>query len=141
MLKASQFADVVANIEAPRGKYAVSIVDPARDKLDKLVASGSESLPPGPPKPGRIVLPTSGTTGTPQGAPRSEPGRRPGGLGEHHAFLTQPQLVFRALVLSQRADLLEAGVEHQDRLHPDRHVAHHPPTGTPIGPPRLLGHR
>src|SRR6202007_2628547 len=43
------------------------------DQLEALIR-GRATMPPKPPaKPGRIVLLTSGTTGTPKGAPRSEP--------------------------------------------------------------------
>ncbi|GAB4003184.1 AMP-binding protein [Nocardioides ultimimeridianus] len=45
----------------------------AEDDLTRLAASGDPQTPPAPVKPGRIVLLTSGTTGTPKGAPRTEP--------------------------------------------------------------------
>jgi fatty-acyl-CoA synthase len=41
--------------------------------LAATVRSGDPGLPPAPVRPGRIVLLTSGTTGTPKGAPRPEP--------------------------------------------------------------------
>jgi acyl-CoA synthetase (AMP-forming)/AMP-acid ligase II len=41
---------------------------------EDLVRTGSTAAVPAPPKPGRIVILTSGTTGTPKGAPRSEAG-------------------------------------------------------------------
>jgi fatty-acyl-CoA synthase len=43
------------------------------DDLDAYLSPGSPSAPPRPAKPGRLVLLTSGTTGTPKGAPRTEP--------------------------------------------------------------------
>jgi fatty-acyl-CoA synthase len=46
---------------------------PAADELDRLIAGGSPARPPAPARPGRIVLLTSGTTGTPKGAPRPDP--------------------------------------------------------------------
>lgn len=41
--------------------------------FDALVAAGDPATPAPPKRPGRIVLLTSGTTGTPKGAPRPEP--------------------------------------------------------------------
>jgi fatty-acyl-CoA synthase len=69
----ADFAELVAGIEPPKGKVACAIDDSAADELDRLVASGRPVLPPAPAKPGRIVLLTSGTSGTPKGAPRSDP--------------------------------------------------------------------
>ncbi|GAB2982418.1 AMP-binding protein [Nocardioides montaniterrae] len=43
------------------------------DDLTRLAATAPADVPPAPAKPGRIVLLTSGTTGTPKGAPRTEP--------------------------------------------------------------------
>jgi acyl-CoA synthetase (AMP-forming)/AMP-acid ligase II len=42
--------------------------------LDSLIAQGSPGEPSAPQKQGRIIILTSGTTGTPKGAPRSEAG-------------------------------------------------------------------
>ncbi|HET7691221.1 MAG TPA: AMP-binding protein [Nocardioidaceae bacterium] len=42
--------------------------------VEGLIAGGSTTKLAAPPKPGRIVILTSGTTGTPKGAPRSEAG-------------------------------------------------------------------
>lgn len=43
------------------------------DDLSELGSTASAQAPPAPARPGRIVLLTSGTTGTPKGAPRTEP--------------------------------------------------------------------
>lgn len=48
--------------------------DPELPDLESLIAAGSPAAQPAPPKPGRLVILTSGTTGTPKGAPRSEAG-------------------------------------------------------------------
>jgi fatty-acyl-CoA synthase len=69
----AEFTELVAGIETPHGKIACAIDDPASDGLDKLVAQGRPDPPPAPAKPGRIVLLTSGTSGTPKGAPRQDP--------------------------------------------------------------------
>ncbi|HWF53610.1 MAG TPA: AMP-binding protein [Solirubrobacteraceae bacterium] len=68
-----EFAEMVAGIDPPKGKVVCSIDNPAADELDRLVAKGRPGLPPAPAKPGRIVLLTSGTSGTPKGAPRPDP--------------------------------------------------------------------
>jgi fatty-acyl-CoA synthase len=68
-----EFESLVAEIDPPRGRIACAIDDPGDDALDELIASGENRMPPSPEKPGRIVLLTSGTSGTPKGAPRSEP--------------------------------------------------------------------
>ncbi|KAA0022864.1 AMP-binding protein [Antrihabitans cavernicola] len=68
----ADFADVVAQFEPTHGKVIVDIAA-ATDEFDAMIAEGLPKAPPSPAKPGRIVLLTSGTTGTPKGAPRSEP--------------------------------------------------------------------
>ncbi|MGX9670389.1 AMP-binding protein [Mycobacterium sp. HM-7] len=78
-----EFADLVADIEARHGTF-VTDIDSASDELDALAADASPKAPPAPAKPGKIILLTSGTTGTPKGAPRAEPRSfiLPGGLLE-----------------------------------------------------------
>ncbi|QNN53272.1 AMP-binding protein [Nocardioides mesophilus] len=44
------------------------------DTLDQLIAAGSREDHHPPPRPSRVIILTSGTTGTPKGAPRSEAG-------------------------------------------------------------------
>ncbi|MGN6160321.1 MAG: AMP-binding protein [Marmoricola sp.] len=68
----AEFDDLVAAINPRLGRVTCDIQAPA-DELDALVAAGSASAPPAPAKAGRIILLTSGTTGTPKGAPRTEP--------------------------------------------------------------------
>jgi fatty-acyl-CoA synthase len=46
---------------------------PGDDTLEALATAGNTELPPSPAKHATIVVLTSGTTGTPKGAPRSEP--------------------------------------------------------------------
>src|SRR5262249_19093000 len=65
--------DAVADVHAPFGKLAVAIDNPGADDLDRLVAGGSATPAPPPVSAGRIVILTSGTTGTPKGAPREDP--------------------------------------------------------------------
>jgi fatty-acyl-CoA synthase len=68
----AEFTEIVADISPAHGKVAVAIDQP-EDEFDHLVAEGDGTLPPAPASPGKIVLLTSGTTGTPKGAPRAEP--------------------------------------------------------------------
>ena len=67
-----EFAAVVEEVQLEHGSYTVDIEQP-EDDITKLCAGRSGALPKPPAKPGRIVLLTSGTTGTPKGAARSEP--------------------------------------------------------------------
>lgn len=78
-----EFTDLVGGIEARKGTF-VADIDSASDDLDALAADASPKAPPAPAKPGKIILLTSGTTGTPKGAPRAEPRSfiLPGGLLE-----------------------------------------------------------
>jgi fatty-acyl-CoA synthase len=70
----ADFAGILEDLTLPHGKVLVAIDDPAADQLDQMIAaSPTTDLPPAPAKPGRIVLLTSGTTGTPKGAARPEP--------------------------------------------------------------------
>ncbi len=66
------FSQLVAGVQPKFGSYAATLgAEPAA--FDELVASGEPTAPPAPAHPGRIILLTSGTTGTPKGAPRTEP--------------------------------------------------------------------
>jgi fatty-acyl-CoA synthase len=76
-----EFGEIVAGVD-PRHGRVVCVPGRSRDsgdgldgldELDELIAAGDSAAPPAPKRPGRIVLLTSGTTGTPKGAPRPEP--------------------------------------------------------------------
>jgi acyl-CoA synthetase (AMP-forming)/AMP-acid ligase II len=69
----SEFSDVVSGIASKHGRLVCAPDDPSSDDVDRLLAGGDPASPPAPEKPGRIVLLTSGTTGTPKGALRSDP--------------------------------------------------------------------
>jgi fatty-acyl-CoA synthase len=69
----AEFSELVAAIEPEHGKCVCATDEPDDDELAQLIASGPKRSPSAPAKPGRIVLMTSGTTGTPKGAPRAEP--------------------------------------------------------------------
>jgi fatty-acyl-CoA synthase len=91
-----EFADVVAQIDPQHGRIACATTDPGDDELDRLIADGEAKTPPAPPRPGRVVLLTSGTTGTPKGAARPEPRSLvlPGSLLERMPMRTrEPTLI------------------------------------------------
>jgi len=66
----ADLAGLVADVEVP---VVIADIAAATDELTELIATGDPAAPPAPARPGRIVLLTSGTTGTPKGAPRAEP--------------------------------------------------------------------
>lgn len=69
----AEFADAVAAAAPRLGSYLVDVHDPSMPGLEPLTAGMSDALPPAPKHPGKLVLLTSGTTGTPKGAQRTEP--------------------------------------------------------------------
>jgi fatty-acyl-CoA synthase len=78
-----EFSGVLSGVPAPRGRYlAWTDGDPAGTTLDELIGDGTDRLLRPPSGPGGLILLTSGTTGTPKGAPRPQPKSLaiPGGL-------------------------------------------------------------
>jgi len=69
----AEFTEILKDVNPAQGKFSIDVTGKTEDDLDRLIASGSPTLPAPPAKPGRIVLLTSGTTGTPKGAPRADP--------------------------------------------------------------------
>jgi fatty-acyl-CoA synthase len=75
-----EYSETLEGVDPPRGRFRAWMDDaddregePPEDTLDALIAEGSTK---GPAKAGeapKIVILTSGTTGTPKGAPRGEP--------------------------------------------------------------------
>ena len=69
-----EFAEIIEGARAPRGRFlAWTDSTPDEPALEALVAEGDPAPPPKPASPGAVVLLTSGTTGTPKGAPRTTP--------------------------------------------------------------------
>jgi fatty-acyl-CoA synthase len=68
-----EWAETVRGLDPPLGRLRAWAEDPGEDTIAALIAHGD----PGPPPPARpeakLVILTSGTTGTPKGAPRSSP--------------------------------------------------------------------
>ena len=73
-----EFAGVVSGVDAPRGRFLAWTDDPGRSPgdgptLESLISTGNPSDPPRPAGRGKVVILTSGTTGTPKGANREQP--------------------------------------------------------------------
>jgi fatty-acyl-CoA synthase len=68
-----EYSQLLADIEPPHGSWRAWVDQPGDDTLDALIEDGDPSSPPKPASGPRIIILTSGTTGTPKGAPRSEP--------------------------------------------------------------------
>lgn len=67
-----EFASAVAEFDGPRW-CAWYAGDAPADALDSLVERGAATAPPRPVRPASLVILTSGTSGIPKGAPRTEP--------------------------------------------------------------------
>ncbi|MGW0249472.1 acyl-CoA synthetase [Nocardia goodfellowii] len=68
-----EYAGILGDLTPLRGRYRAWTDKPGVDTLDNLIASGARTPPRRATTSARIILLTSGTTGTPKGAPRSEP--------------------------------------------------------------------
>jgi fatty-acyl-CoA synthase len=72
-----EYVDLLDGIQPTRGRWRAWVDDESQrgapDTLQALIAHGSTKPPPRAGKNPRVVILTSGTTGTPKGAPRDEP--------------------------------------------------------------------
>ncbi|MGV9409280.1 acyl-CoA synthetase [Nocardia sp. NPDC003693] len=68
-----EYAHMLDGVTPRRGSYRAWTDDPREDSLEWLIDIGSSAAPPAPGVEPKIILLTSGTTGTPKGAPRPEP--------------------------------------------------------------------
>ncbi|HEY2769936.1 MAG TPA: acyl-CoA synthetase [Solirubrobacteraceae bacterium] len=71
-----EYAEMLGDSEPPRGRWRAWTEDDSdspEDTIEGLLKKGDTSTPPKPGESPRITILTSGTTGTPKGAPRSEP--------------------------------------------------------------------
>ncbi len=69
-----EYTEILAGVEEPRrGRWRAWVDDPGEDTLDALIERGDSGRPPRPGVSPRVTILTSGTTGTPKGAPRSDP--------------------------------------------------------------------
>ncbi len=68
-----EYADLVSEVSAPKGTLLAWTDGPVQgETIEALIASHAGQAPPPPAQPGRVVLLTSGTTGTPKGAGRHQ---------------------------------------------------------------------
>ncbi|MEA2158449.1 MAG: fatty-acyl-CoA synthase [Solirubrobacteraceae bacterium] len=68
-----EYDELVAPIQTRHGRLlGWTDGDPREDSLDALIAAHAGMTPPPPAQPAAVVLLTSGTTGTPKGAPRHQ---------------------------------------------------------------------
>jgi fatty-acyl-CoA synthase len=65
-------SEAAADIAPRYGRLRTVTEDRTADEVAQLIAGGDPTPLPAPSRPGRIVLLTSGTTGTPKGAPRPD---------------------------------------------------------------------
>ncbi len=71
-----EYADMLGDVEPRRGRFRAWTEDdgpPADDTLEALIEQGDPNSPPKAGKAPKLIILTSGTTGTPKGAPRDEP--------------------------------------------------------------------
>jgi fatty-acyl-CoA synthase len=71
-----EYEEMLGDSELPRGRWRAWTEDEsssAEDTIEGLIQSADTKTPPKPGETPRITILTSGTTGTPKGAPRSEP--------------------------------------------------------------------
>ena len=68
-----EYADATSGLELRHGRVRAWAEQPGADTLDALIAQGDPSPPPAAGARSKIIILTSGTTGTPKGAPRSVP--------------------------------------------------------------------
>src|ERR1700761_45432 len=74
-----EYSEVLEGVEPPHGRWRAWVDDEAQhpervdDSLETLIQDGDTDAPPRSGQSPKIVILTSGTTGTPKGAPRDEP--------------------------------------------------------------------
>jgi len=71
-----EYGPFLEGVDPPLGRWRAwteDADDPGEDTLERLIAGAPTTAPPRPPRPASFVILTSGTTGTPKGAPRNQP--------------------------------------------------------------------
>jgi fatty-acyl-CoA synthase len=68
-----EWSEAVAGFDPPLGRLRAWTDTPGEDTLESLIAAGDPLPPVKPQREAKLVVLTSGTTGTPKGAPRTSP--------------------------------------------------------------------
>ncbi len=68
-----EFSAIVEGVQPRFGRFRAWVDDGDGPTLDALIAGATVAAPPKAGRPAKLVILTSGTTGTPKGAPRDEP--------------------------------------------------------------------
>ena len=69
-----EFTEVVAGVDASKGRFLAWADEPADGPtIEGLITTGNTASPPPPDAPEKVIILTSGTTGTPKGANRAQP--------------------------------------------------------------------
>ncbi|GAB4583074.1 acyl-CoA synthetase [Nocardia sp. IFM 10818] len=68
-----EYASMLGEVRPRRGSFRAWTDTERPDSLEALIAEGDSKAPPAPGVSPKLILLTSGTTGTPKGAPRPEP--------------------------------------------------------------------
>ncbi|MFC9993533.1 acyl-CoA synthetase [Nocardia sp. NPDC127526] len=68
-----EYASMLGEVSPRRGSFRAWTDTERPDSLEALIAAGDSKAPPAPGVSPKLILLTSGTTGTPKGAPRPEP--------------------------------------------------------------------
>ncbi|MGB0096015.1 MAG: acyl-CoA synthetase [Solirubrobacteraceae bacterium] len=68
-----EYSEMLEGVQPRRGRWRAWADKPGKDTLEALIERGSQAPPPKAGVAARIVILTSGTTGTPKGAPRAVP--------------------------------------------------------------------
>ncbi|MCU1651601.1 MAG: acyl-CoA synthetase [Pseudonocardia sp.] len=68
-----EYAGMLSGVAPPLGRWRAWTDGPAQDTLEALIEGGDTGTPRRPGRAAKVVILTSGTTGTPKGAPRQEP--------------------------------------------------------------------